>query len=65
MEVWGTGKVRREFLHVNDCAAGIVFLLKNYSDVQHVNLGTGSDITVKELAELVEKYRWVYRHVKI
>ena len=55
MEVWGTGNVRREFLHVDDCAAGIVFLLKNYSDAQHVNLGTGSDITVKELAELVKK----------
>ena len=54
MEVWGTGNVRREFLHVDDCAAGIVFLLKNYSDAQHVNLGTGSDITVKELAELVK-----------
>lgn len=54
VEVWGTGNVRREFLHVDDCAAGIVFLLKHYSDAQHLNLGTGSDITVKKLAELVK-----------
>ncbi len=54
MEVWGTGNVRREFLYVDDCAAGIIFLLKNYSSSQHINLGTGVDITVKELAELVK-----------
>ena len=54
MEVWGTGDVRREFLYVDDCAAGIVFLLKNYSDSQQVNLGTGADITVKELAEQIK-----------
>ena len=54
MEVWGTGNVRREFLHVDDCGLPGLFLLKNYSGSQHVNLGTGSDITVKELAELVK-----------
>ena len=54
MEVWGSGNVRREFLHVDDCAAGIVFLLKNYSGSQHVNIGTGSDVTVKELAEHIK-----------
>ena len=54
MEVWGTGNVRREFLYVDDCAAGIIFLLKNYSDNQHVNLGAGSDITVRELAEQIK-----------
>lgn len=55
MEVWGSGKVMREFLHVDDCAAGIVFLLKNYSDMGHVNLGTGIDVTIAELAESVKK----------
>ena len=54
MEVWGSGNVRREFLYVDDCATGIVFLLKNYSDNQHVNLGTGMDITVRELAEQIK-----------
>jgi len=53
VEVWGTGKVMREFLHVDDCAAGIVFLLKYYSDAQHVNLGTGVDVTIQQLAETI------------
>lgn len=55
MEVWGSGKVMREFLHVDDCAAGIVFLLENYSDMSHVNLGTGQDVTITELAETIKK----------
>ena len=55
MEVWGSGKVMREFLHVDDCAAGIVFLLENYSDMPHVNLGTGEDVTITELAESIKK----------
>ena len=54
MEVWGTGNVRREFLHVDDCAAGIVFLLKNYSSAGHVNLGTGEDLTVTDLAKMIK-----------
>jgi GDP-L-fucose synthase len=54
MEVWGSGKVMREFLHVDDCAAGIVFLLENYSDMAHVNLGTGQDVTITELAEAIK-----------
>ena len=53
MEVWGSGKVMREFLHVEDCAAGIVFLLKHYSDMEHVNLGTGEDVTIRQLAETI------------
>ena len=55
MEVWGSGKVMREFLHVDDCAAGIVHLLENYSGMGHVNLGTGEDVTVTELAETIKK----------
>lgn len=53
MEVWGSGTVRREFLHVDDCASGIVFLLKHYSDDLHLNLGTGVDTTIAELAHLI------------
>ena len=52
-EVWGSGDPRREFLNVKDCAAGLVFLLKNYSDSEHINLGAGSDISIKELASLI------------
>lgn len=51
--VWGTGTPRREFLYSEDCADALVFLLKNYSDAQHVNVGSGSDISIAELARLV------------
>lgn len=53
VEIWGTGTPRREFLHVDDLADGCVFLLKTYSDEQHVNLGSGEDFPIIELAELV------------
>lgn len=55
MMIWGTGSPRREFLHVDDCADALVFLLKNYSGDQHVNVGSGTDVTIAELAELVMK----------
>lgn len=48
--IWGTGAPRREFLHVDDCASGLVFLLEHYSDAEHVNLGSGMEIAVSELA---------------
>ena len=51
--VWGTGTPRREFLYVDDFADACVFVLKNYSDAQFVNIGFGEDITVAELARLV------------
>jgi GDP-L-fucose synthase len=51
--IWGTGTPRREFLHVDDCADACVFLLKDYSDAQHVNVGSGSDLTILELTETV------------
>ncbi|QFT76294.1 GDP-L-fucose synthase [Erythrobacter sp. THAF29] len=53
--IWGTGAPRREFLHVDDLAAGCVFLLENYSGEEHVNLGSGTDLTINELAEMVCK----------
>jgi GDP-L-fucose synthase len=48
--IWGTGTPRREFLHVDDCASALVYLLKNYSDDTHVNVGSGTDVTIDELA---------------
>ncbi|MBB4576004.1 GDP-L-fucose synthase [Rhizobium lentis] len=51
--IWGTGTPRREFLHVDDCADALVFLLKNYSGAEHVNVGSGEDIEIIELARLV------------
>lgn len=53
VEIWGTGSPKREFLHVDDLAAACVFLMENYSGDQHVNVGTGEDISIKELAETV------------
>jgi GDP-L-fucose synthase len=53
MTVWGTGTPRREFLHVDDCASALVFLLKNYSGDGHINVGSGTDVTIDELARLV------------
>ena len=51
--IWGSGTPRREFLHVDDMADGCVFLLKNYSGDQHVNLGSGEDLPIAELARKV------------
>jgi GDP-L-fucose synthase len=53
--VWGTGRPRREFMYVNDLADALVFLLKNYSGEEHVNIGVGSDVTIRELAEMVAR----------
>lgn len=51
--IWGTGAPRREFLHVDDCADALVFLLKSYSGDEHVNVGSGRDLTILELAQKV------------
>lgn len=51
VEIWGTGRPRREFLYVDDLADALVFLMKNYSDEPHVNVGTGTDVTIADLAE--------------
>jgi len=55
VEIWGTGKPRREFLHVEDLADACVFLMNNYSEAQIINVGWGQDISILELAELVGK----------
>jgi GDP-L-fucose synthase len=51
--VWGTGAPRREFLHVDDCADALVFLLQRYSSAQTINIGAGEDVSIAELAALV------------
>jgi GDP-L-fucose synthase len=53
MVIWGTGTVRREFMHVDDCADALVFLMQSYSSNEHVNVGSGEDLTILALAELV------------
>ncbi len=54
VELWGTGTPLREFLYVDDMADACVFLLEHYSGEQHVNIGTGKEVTIKELAEIVK-----------
>ena len=53
--IWGTGTPRREFLYVDDAADALVFLMKHYSDAMHVNVGTGEDVTIIELAKTIAK----------
>ena len=53
LEVWGSGTPRREFLYVDDAADALVFLMKNYSGTDQINVGTGHDLTIRELAETV------------
>lgn len=51
--IWGSGIPRREFLHVDDCADALVFLMKEYSESQHINVGSGEDISIFDLAKMV------------
>ena len=53
IEIWGSGTPMREFLHVDDAADAMVHLMKNYSDDAHVNVGTGTDVTIRQLVEHV------------
>jgi GDP-L-fucose synthase len=51
--IWGSGTARREFLHVDDLADACLFLMRGYNEAGHVNIGTGEDVTIRELAEMV------------
>jgi GDP-L-fucose synthase len=53
MTIWGTGTPRREFLHADDCADALVHLMKLYSALEHINVGSGEDVTILELARIV------------
>ncbi len=54
VELWGTGSPRREFLHVDDLAEACLYMLQHYNEKGLVNIGTGEDVTIKELAELIQ-----------
>ena len=69
VEIWGTGTPRREFLHVDDLASACIYLLEHYSDGLQINVGTGTDVTIRELAELIAevvgyKGTFTYDHSK-
>jgi GDP-L-fucose synthase len=53
VSVWGSGRPRREFLHVDDLADACVFLMRQYDGTEHINVGSGEDLTIRELAETV------------
>ena len=53
LTVWGSGKPRREFLNADDCAAAIIHVMKTYNDAETINVGSGVDVTIAELAKLI------------
>ncbi|MGV3603258.1 MAG: GDP-L-fucose synthase [Dyadobacter fermentans] len=55
VELWGTGSPLREFLHADDLAAACYFLMQNYNEAGFLNIGVGSDVTIKHLAEMIQK----------
>ncbi len=54
VEIWGSGTVRREFMHVDDCADALIFLLKNYDESGPINIGSGTDISISKLAQAIQ-----------
>jgi GDP-L-fucose synthase len=61
--IWGTGSARREFLHVDDLADACAFLMERYDGMQHINVGTGEDLSIRELAEMIREL--VYPSAKL
>ena len=61
--VWGTGSPRREFLHVDDLADACVFLMNRYDGADHINVGTGEDLTIRELVEMVRAAVYPDAHI--
>lgn len=53
VDIWGTGVARREFMHVDDVARATLFLMENYDQPEFINIGWGSDVSIKELAEMI------------
>jgi GDP-L-fucose synthase len=53
VEIWGSGRPCREFLHVDDLADALVFLMQNWSEEEHINVGSGSEVTIEELARII------------
>ncbi len=64
ISIWGTGTSRREFLHSDDLADAVLFLMENYDDSEIVNVGCGKDQTIKELAELIQEVVGYTGHLK-
>ena len=54
VEIWGTGKARREFIHVDDCADALIYILKNYDDYGPINIESRRDYSIKAAAEIIK-----------
>ena len=65
VEVWGTGSPRRELLHVADLADACLYLMDNYEEAGHINVGTGEDIAIRDLAELAARHRPSRRRARL
>jgi len=61
--IWGTGTPRREFLHVDDLADACVFLMRHYDEAEHINIGTGEDQSISELADMVRQVVYPAAHI--
>jgi GDP-L-fucose synthase len=55
VKLWGDGSAMREFLHVDDLAEACYICMQNYNEAEHINVGTGEDVTIKELAETISE----------
>ena len=55
VEVWGTGTPLREFIYVDDMAAACIFLMENYDGEQHINIGTGEEVSIMELSQMIKQ----------
>ena len=64
VEIWGSGKPLREFLHVDDLAEACFFLMNDYSDLEFVNVGSGSEISIENLAKLIKELTWFKGELK-
>ena len=63
VSVWGTGNARREFLHVDDLADACLVIMEKWEDPEHINVGAGEDLTIRELVELVREIVFPEAHV--
>tara|TARA_B100001989_G_C24545991_1_gene470808 strand:+ start:523 stop:1452 length:930 start_codon:yes stop_codon:yes gene_type:complete len=55
ISLWGTGNAKREFIHVDDMADGILYIIEKYTDTKPINLGTGEEVSIKQLADIIKK----------
>jgi GDP-L-fucose synthase len=64
VEIWGTGEPRREFLYIDDLAKGLIFLMQNYDNAEHINIGTGQDVEIRELVQILTEVIGYYGEIR-